>query len=762
MSEPASGHSHSKNSVSELILYPKNYSELDSKLNSSQNHPQPLVNTSLDTGISLSKEVPIEIIPARKRIILLRKRVFDCLVFFKNALRKETIQTLWKQDFWIENWITPKIKKKPDIKNSESNLLTYDILMTVKCAFEDFKKLFLQFSVSSENLDKMFDEVFETHEKYNSELNPVYVNTLLNNAPVELQKEENKYLLKLEKEKISSLVFATSDSISLRKSTSKRKLSEYLLSDISKKREIVEKLDPLNMPRIGTRKQLVSLGRGVPIAGKGWEKYNTNKFMYPVGYKSISVFWCYKNPDEKVEYLNEILAGEDGPMFKLTHTLSGKYWIATTPSKAWMDMAIELNSTRAELGQQQGNTNFWGAHEFGLDGFKKFIEGCLGSECCENYIFENQKEIGEIKMKSFSSTYNPNLDLFNEKNYVKSKLGELRRKFDIYLDIDLRRRDKLVRKNLGRYDENGSRNKFRRTDFGRVSEETFEGFTSKFKSYAAITQRKIHTVFPKNDFSSDIFSRIISSFTFLSKQLKGKNISFNLLLSKSFNEKLTRLKSTRRTVQESNNVFILGEDETLLSYKIGSQISAIFYSELADVSIAAFENPFPDIPVFSVVLRVHRKVLCAATIGLFGVNDLKHETDWIFGDIASLATRNEFKKKGLGSLVVNFLRLMGQQISSANYNFAYLARASASSQVFWTSKVEGFISGLRDLIKMPEQRVPEKTREVCQEVMMDSKRLNFFFKHKELSVLWVKEFDKLEEAHKCFAKSLKRSEYIKM
>lgn len=67
--------------------------------------------------------------------------------------------------------------------------------------------------------------------------------------------------------------------------------------------------------------------------------FHNDKHIYPVGYKSGRVYGSVQDPNEKVEYICEILDGGKGPIFRVTPAIKGyPPFESGTPSGVWKDV----------------------------------------------------------------------------------------------------------------------------------------------------------------------------------------------------------------------------------------------------------------------------------------------------------------------------------------------------------------------------------------------------------------------------------------
>lgn len=107
--------------------------------------------------------------------------------------------------------------------------------------------------------------------------------------------------------------------------------------------------------------KLVATGTLV-TSGPGHKNFHNSNYVFPVGFKSIRNYFCCKDPTKKVNYTNEILRGESGPLFKVTREESDLSFEGTSASAAWNKLCKRIAERKKELGMfvsQPGKDNMY-------------------------------------------------------------------------------------------------------------------------------------------------------------------------------------------------------------------------------------------------------------------------------------------------------------------------------------------------------------------------------------------------------------------
>lgn len=124
-------------------------------------------------------------------------------------------------------------------------------------------------------------------------------------------------------------------------------------------------------------------------------KYHNEKYLWPIGYKSIKTFTSYINPNVRIQYVCEILdGGDDGPLFRVTpeddksHT--SKH---LSPTSAWNEILNMVKNKKVKMGLPKSGTAISGPDYYGytLEPVCTLIEGLENAEKCNKYIFRYQR-----------------------------------------------------------------------------------------------------------------------------------------------------------------------------------------------------------------------------------------------------------------------------------------------------------------------------------------------------------------------------------
>ena len=117
--------------------------------------------------------------------------------------------------------------------------------------------------------------------------------------------------------------------------------------------------------------------------------YHNDRYIWPVGYKSVRPYQSFKNLNERTEYCSEILDGGDRPLFRVTAADSLEYpGVGNSPTAAWTGVLRRLN--------EKSNKPFnavSGPEYFGL------AKGIISKVCFLHFFFF------PISLPSFTTTY---------------------------------------------------------------------------------------------------------------------------------------------------------------------------------------------------------------------------------------------------------------------------------------------------------------------------------------------------------------------
>ena len=95
--------------------------------------------------------------------------------------------------------------------------------------------------------------------------------------------------------------------------------------------------------------KLVATGTLV-TSGPGYKNYHNANYVFPVGFKSIRNYFCCLDPANKVNYVNEVLRGEAGPLFKVTREGTNLSFEGASASAAWNKLCKRIAERKKELG----------------------------------------------------------------------------------------------------------------------------------------------------------------------------------------------------------------------------------------------------------------------------------------------------------------------------------------------------------------------------------------------------------------------------
>lgn len=77
--------------------------------------------------------------------------------------------------------------------------------------------------------------------------------------------------------------------------------------------------------------------------------FHNSKYIWPVGFKSTRKYTSILNPSHKIKYINEILAEDGGPVFKVTPEDDPEHPIvANSASGAWAYIVNKLNNGKSD------------------------------------------------------------------------------------------------------------------------------------------------------------------------------------------------------------------------------------------------------------------------------------------------------------------------------------------------------------------------------------------------------------------------------
>jgi hypothetical protein len=151
-------------------------------------------------------------------------------------------------------------------------------------------------------------------------------------------------------------------------------------------------LDAQKFPfRIGEALDIISLGKVYTEDGEK-NRYHTHKSIYPVGFKSVRVYYDVHEPAAKAKYTSEILAGDNGPIFRVAHSSGEPVYEASSSSRAWVLVLEKLNAKRAEVGVEAKGSTISGPEMFGFAHRKvaDLMEGLDGVVAhCQGYVFRD-------------------------------------------------------------------------------------------------------------------------------------------------------------------------------------------------------------------------------------------------------------------------------------------------------------------------------------------------------------------------------------
>jgi hypothetical protein len=124
--------------------------------------------------------------------------------------------------------------------------------------------------------------------------------------------------------------------------------------------------------------------------------YHVKTHVFPVGFRSERLYASVTDPTERVPHFSEVLRGDTGPVFRVSHEGGEPSWEGPTSSNAWANVLADVNKKRLHLGLGKGGDSISGPEMFGLANPKvaAVIEGLDGVLECEHYVFRAKRAPG--------------------------------------------------------------------------------------------------------------------------------------------------------------------------------------------------------------------------------------------------------------------------------------------------------------------------------------------------------------------------------
>jgi hypothetical protein len=186
--------------------------------------------------------------------------------------------------------------------------------------------------------------------------------------------------------RIQTLTTTTSNDTSKTKKvkqTSPASLDDENKSKTSTPRVTANVARDIQMPiTISTVTTILDLG----VIEYNRKEFHTERYIYPIGFKSQRQYASYINPPERTTYTCEILdGGEKGPLFKvLALDDPDTEYISTTSTACWITILKKVN----DIGKKRATVSVSGPEYFGLSNPKvrQLIETLPNADLCENYV----------------------------------------------------------------------------------------------------------------------------------------------------------------------------------------------------------------------------------------------------------------------------------------------------------------------------------------------------------------------------------------
>jgi F/Y-rich N-terminus/F/Y rich C-terminus/CW-type Zinc Finger/Histone-lysine N-methyltransferase NSD-like, variant PHD zinc finger/PHD-finger len=120
--------------------------------------------------------------------------------------------------------------------------------------------------------------------------------------------------------------------------------------------------------------------------------FHSERYIFPVGYKSARSYASLINGGERCMYISEIIRGDDRPLFRVSCVDSPeRYFESESPSGAWTELIRSIAEAEARRAGHEKSTrqcNVSGPAQFGLtsDVVRQMIERLPGASKCTQYV----------------------------------------------------------------------------------------------------------------------------------------------------------------------------------------------------------------------------------------------------------------------------------------------------------------------------------------------------------------------------------------
>lgn len=116
--------------------------------------------------------------------------------------------------------------------------------------------------------------------------------------------------------------------------------------------------------------------------------FHSEKNFFPIGFKSVREHVSYVNPNERCNYICEILDGGQKPLFKLMCTDDPENPIIKDSSTGcWIVVCNKINDIQHN---RKSKVTISGTERFGLcdNNVCKYLQGLPNAKLCKKYVFK--------------------------------------------------------------------------------------------------------------------------------------------------------------------------------------------------------------------------------------------------------------------------------------------------------------------------------------------------------------------------------------
>ncbi len=117
--------------------------------------------------------------------------------------------------------------------------------------------------------------------------------------------------------------------------------------------------------------------------------FHSSNYVWPVGYKSVRLFTSMKQPDHRISYVNEILASDSQPVFRVTPEDDPENPIsASSATAAWKTIIEKVNALKTDQSGKRMFSAVSGPEYFGFSNptISKLIQELPNVDKCTSYI----------------------------------------------------------------------------------------------------------------------------------------------------------------------------------------------------------------------------------------------------------------------------------------------------------------------------------------------------------------------------------------